>query len=131
MSIPVELNALADAIGRHGAVAYLLTSSDDGRPHISHTAVTMEEGGTLRTGGGRRTARNIAARPLVALLWPPFEDGGYSLIVDADAVVAPGVEGADDTVVLTPTRAVLHRPAPVDKNAPGTGSANDCQPLLD
>jgi len=122
MSIPVELTELAAAIGRHGPAAYLLTSSDDGRPHLSHTAVTVEADGTLRTGGGRRTARNIAARPLVALLWPPVEDGGYSLIVDADAA-ADG-----ETIVLRPTHAVLHRPAPVDD---GSGHAHDCKPVLD
>jgi hypothetical protein len=106
MSIPVPLADLAAAITEHGTTTYLLTSSDDGRPHLSHTRVTVEADGTLRTGGGRRTVANIAARPLVALLWPPATDGDYSLIVDADARVENG-----DTVVLTPTNAVMHRPA--------------------
>jgi hypothetical protein len=50
------------------------------------------------------TAANIASRPQVAILWPPRDTDGFSLIVDADAHVEASV------VHLTATRAILHRP---------------------
>ncbi len=59
---------------------------------------------------GRSAARNIGASPEVALLWPPAEEGGFSLIADATGVVEPGGDGTC-TAVLTVTWAVLHRPA--------------------
>jgi hypothetical protein len=107
MSIPVELGALRDEIERFGEVAYLLSVGDDGRPHAVHVRVAHERG-ALTVAAGGRTARNAAERPLVALLWPPVEDGGHSLIVDAEA------SGADEggRLRLRPDRAVLHRPAP-------------------
>jgi hypothetical protein len=61
----------------------------------------------------------------VSLLWPPAEPGGYSLIVDGTA--AAGVR--EGRLAVTPTRAVLHRPA----SAPGDarpGCSADCVPIL-
>ena len=96
--------------------AYLLTVRDDGRAHSVAVPVRWE-GDELVVPVGNTTARNATARPLVALLWPPNDPGGYSLIVDADA----RVDGHE--VTLQPTNAVLHRPAP-------DGSGNDCAPVL-
>jgi hypothetical protein len=97
-------------------VAYLVTVSDDARPHT--VAVRPQwEGDELVVPAGRTSRSNAQARPLVALLWPPAEAGGFSLIVDASASVRN-----DDEVHLKPTRAVLHRPAP--------GGGNDCAPVL-
>jgi hypothetical protein len=60
----------------------------------------------------------------VSLLWPPNEPGGYSLIVDGAA--APSDDGR---IAVTPTRAVLHRPAAgSDASSPGCGA--DCVPIL-
>jgi hypothetical protein len=75
-------------------------------------------------GVGSRSARNVAARPEVSLLWPPFEPGGYSLI--SDGVVR---DLGDERVAFAPTRAVLHRPAvePVAKD--GSACTSDCVPL--
>lgn len=120
MSIAVEIPALADAILRYGASAFFLTTSDLGRAHVSHVGVTWQ-GDQLRVGVGRSGAGNVAARPATVLLWPPIEPGGYSLIVDVDAIVV------DDHALLTPQRAVLHRPAP--SVAPGVAGGNDCAPL--
>jgi hypothetical protein len=64
---------------------------------------------------GRRTLANAAERPAVTLLWPPVEPEGYSLIVDGTA------EMSDDGVLVSPTRAVLHRAAA----AGATASADD------
>ncbi len=129
MSIPVDLDALADTIAERGTVAFFLTGGPDGRPHATHATVQLD-GGVLRVPAGRKTARNAGERPAVSFLWPPAEEGGYSLIVDGDAVV----EGPEDdrVAVVTPTFAVLHRPA--DHAAPTEGAAEggcaaDCKPV--
>ena len=117
MSIPVELADLrAEASTR--PYAYLLTVSDDGRPH-SVAVQPAFDGGALLADVGGRTQRNVGARPLVALVWPPVEAGGYSLIVDCEGAV----EG-ESAVRLSPTKAVLHRPAPAN-SAAATGEGVD------
>jgi hypothetical protein len=126
MSIPVELERLRDEIARCGGSAYLLTVSRDGRPHAVSGSVEWS-GGALVGGVGRRTAENIAERPLVSLLWPPAEPGGYSLIVDATASLEAAGDGQRARFV--PTRGVLHRPAAEDR-APAPGCSADCVPLL-
>ncbi|MEO8692806.1 MAG: hypothetical protein ABI658_04765 [Acidimicrobiales bacterium] len=105
MSIAVALDHLGDEMARFGASAFVLTTSDDGRPHISHVVVT-HDGGVLTCTVGRRSAENAATRAQIAVLWPPHEADGFSLIVDADAAV----EGSQ--LRMTPTKAVLHRPVP-------------------
>lgn len=104
MSIAVPLGELAERVAERGP-GYLLTTTTDSRPHVMHLRFAVE-GAELRVDIGRSAARNIAAQPSVTLLWPPEEHGGYSLIVDATAVV-DGESGA----VITATGAVLHRPA--------------------
>lgn len=104
MSIGVELEQLREAIGGQAGFAYVLTVSDDGRPHAV-ALVPLVVGATVQCDAGTRTCANAKARPAVSLLWPPVAVGEYSLIVDGDATVAGGV------ITVTPTRAVLHRPA--------------------
>ncbi len=123
MSIAVDIEALAERVTEFGSQPYLITTSDDGRPHA--VAVTVEwVDGRLRASVGRRSVVNSSERRLVCLLWAPVEPGGHSLIVDASAEVeAAGDESAGGFVTVTPTRAVLHRPAA----APASGS--DCAPV--
>ena len=104
MSIAVPLESLPDELSRRG-FGYLLTTGDDGRPHA--VALVPEVGeGTLRFRAGGRTCANASARAAVSIIFPPIDGDGFSLLVDGDAVV----EG--DVVVLAPTWAVRHRPAP-------------------
>jgi hypothetical protein len=105
MSIGVDIERLDDELARFGHLAFVLTTSDDGRPHISHVALTHHQG-VLRCAAGRHTSANVETRPQVAILWPPRATDGFSLIVDADA----RVDASD--LHLTVTRAVLHRPPP-------------------
>lgn len=122
MSIPVAIEDLVAATGERGW-AYLLTVRDDLRPHV--VAVDpVWVGAAMLIDVGRGTARNAAARPAVSLCYPPVEDGGYSLIVDGDAIV----EG-ESVVRFTPTGAVLHRPAPAGFSGSATGCGNDCEPV--
>lgn len=102
MSVPVELEALAEQVSLHGPQALLLTVSELDRPHAVAVEVTFEAG-RLRAGAGSRTAANVARRPGVSLLWPSLVAGSYSLIVDGDAAI----DGAE--VVVEPHRAVRHR----------------------
>ena len=104
MSIPVPVEGLAEAMAER-PYAYLLTVSDDGRPHaVAVTPVLVN--GVLRATVGRRTVSNASARPNgVSLVWPPAEAGGYSLIADGTATV----EGL--SVIFRPATAVLHRSA--------------------
>jgi hypothetical protein len=124
MSIPVPLDRLRAAIAERGGQAYLLTVTADGRPHAVHGSVRCD-GDDLATDVGNRTAANVGARPDVSLLFPVRSPGDYSLIVDGTATVA--TTGDVRTVRVTPTKGVLHRPAPArDPNAP---CADDCVPL--
>jgi hypothetical protein len=114
MSIAVDLHELHDTAALQAPFAYLLTVSDDGRPHA--VAIRPEVGTEVVTfEAGTRSCANATARPDVSLLWPPLTHDDYSLIVDGQA----SVDGS--TVQLTPTRAVRHRPAP--------GGGSDCAPV--
>lgn len=118
MSIPVSVEGLADAMADL-PYAYLLTVSDDGRPHAVAVTPVLSDG-VLRATVGKRTAANAQSRPEgVSLVWPPTEVGGYSLIVDGRA------SASGDVVSVAPSKAVLHRPAPVAVTDPDS-CGSDC-----
>lgn len=106
MSIPVELDAIPEQLARF-ATAYLLTTS--GTQVKAVAAAPVVEGELLRVPGpGRGSLANAEAQPAVTLLWPPTDEtepAGFTLLVDGAAA-----RDGDDLVV-TPTGAVLHRPA--------------------
>jgi hypothetical protein len=62
----------------------------------------------------------------VSLLFPARADGDWSLIVDGTAVVAASDGG--HRVAVTPTHAVLHRPAAAPD--PASSCDADCVTLL-
>jgi hypothetical protein len=131
MSIPIPLERLRAAIEERRGGVYVLTVSDDGRPHVVHAPVHWE-GDLLVTDVGRRTAGNATARPSVSLLFPVRTEDDYSLIVDGTADVASTDIASDDgshRLLVTPDKAVLHRPAPAPRNAT-TSCTDDCVPLL-
>lgn len=109
MSIEVPIAELFDQIDRWGW-CYLLTVSDDERPHLLALRPTVvgERDRRLRfDAGGGRACQNASVRSSVTLVFPPVDDAdGYSLVVDGVA----DVDGA--FVVVRPSWAVLHRPAP-------------------
>jgi hypothetical protein len=113
MSIPVPLDELAQTMQRY-PLSYLLTVSEGERVHAVAASAVVETD-RLRVGPlGRHTQANAGERPAVTVLWPPVEPDGYSLIVDGEA------ELSDDGVLVSPTRAVLHRAA-----ASGAAAATD------
>jgi hypothetical protein len=126
MSVPVDLDDLGAQLEQFGTAPFLITTGADQRPHTTHVVVTLDAG-TLACSVGRTTAKNADERPAVCLLWPPFERGGYSLILDGHADSTAGgspaggsTAGESPSVRVTPTRAVLHR------NALGDGYEADC-----
>jgi pyridoxamine 5'-phosphate oxidase-like protein len=125
MSIPVPSERLRAEIESRGWVAYLVTVSDEGSPHAVHVGLRWD-GGALVADVGRRTATNAIARPLVSLLLPVRTQGDYSLIIDGTATV--GEDNGAACVRVTPSKAVLHRPA-VEPD-PTSSCAADCVPLL-
>jgi hypothetical protein len=126
MSEVLPIDKLRAESARFGTTLYLLTTGGDGRPHA--VAVSIEwQGDRILMSTGKRSAANVAARPLVSLLWPPIEAGGYSLIVDGDGCVIGS--GSDARISITPTRGVLHRPGTSEDSA-ARGCGSDCIPLL-
>lgn len=105
----MELGELAGELARW-PFGYLATVSDDGRPHLLALRPVVLDAAVpvLRfDAGGGRACRNASARPGVAVVFPPAaHSDGFSLVLDATAVV-------DDVYVdVTVTSALLHRPAP-------------------
>ncbi|CAN5660503.1 hypothetical protein BH24ACT5_BH24ACT5_07570 [soil metagenome] len=118
MSQPVEIAQLDSTLAGYG-FAYLVTVGESG----AHVLAVMPElrDGVLHVGGiGRHSTANADARPAVTLVWPPPDDGGYSLIVDGTAIVG------DASLAVQPRKAILHRPAP---GTDGRRVGSDCQPV--
>lgn len=115
MSVPVDIAELAEHLQHYG-FAYLLTVGDDQRPHAVAVRPTLDGRAFQVDGFGRQSRANLEARPDISLVWPPFEHGGYSLIVDGRAI--PAGDGA----AVEPVRAILHRPAE-------DGTGHDCVPI--
>jgi hypothetical protein len=110
MSVPVALDQLPAALEEFGMVAYLLSAGSDGRPRCVSVALSWSSD-KLVAGVGKRTGHNIGAQPLVSLLWPPVEPGGFSLIVDGSAAVTGETEGGGAVITITPSGGVRHRNA--------------------
>ncbi|MCD6640737.1 MAG: pyridoxamine 5'-phosphate oxidase family protein [Nocardioides sp.] len=123
MSIPVDLAGLAATLADHPE-GYLLTTSPEGRVKAVTVPVSAADGVVHIAAGSRGTAANLAANPNATLLFPPLEHHGYTLLVDGTA--APEGEGFR----LTPTSAVLHRPASHadgETHSPHEGCGHDCK----
>jgi hypothetical protein len=103
MSIAVPLDQLAERLAQH-PWGYLVTVRDDGRAQ-SLAVRTQLVDRSLVAVVGRGTAANATARPCVTMIFPGASGADVSLIVDGEA----RVDG--DRVEVTPTWAVLHRPA--------------------
>jgi hypothetical protein len=103
MSVAVPLDELASRLAAF-PWGYLVTVRDDGRAQSLAVPTQLIDGALVAT-IGRGTAANVTARPNVTLVFPGATGEDYSLIVDGDA----RVDG--EQITITPTWAVLHRPA--------------------
>jgi hypothetical protein len=122
MSVKVELGEVRDQVEACRSCAYLLTVTDDGRPHAVSLEVAWEGEALVGRDLGRRTAANAERSPEVSLLWPVSGRDGYALIIDGTAEV--GSDGERARVTVKPTGAVLH----VTPEGKGTGPG--CVPVL-
>jgi len=123
MSIPVEVADLAKALEGFGA-GYLLTTSSEATVKVVTVEPTVTDGVVLVEGPGRGTVANLTGNTAVTLVFPPPEPKGFSLLVDGTAEVR------GDDVRVTPTGAVLHRPASHADGPPAPdGCGNDCAPV--
>jgi hypothetical protein len=123
VSVRVDLDEVREQVDACRSCAYLMTVTDDGRPHAVSVDVVWE-GDALVGGAGRRTAANAERSPEVSLLWPESGRDGYALIIDGTAEVRADTNGEGATVAVKPTAAVLH----VTPAARGKGPG--CVPVL-
>jgi hypothetical protein len=101
MSIPVDLADLPKTLADFGR-GYLLTTAE-GRVKAVSVRVSAVDGALRVATPGRGSVANIGVNPVVTLLFPPQEDGGFTLLVDGSAAVD------HDDVVVTPRSAILHK----------------------
>ena len=119
-------DTLRDEIANYPTNPHLITSSVDGGIHAVATRISWD-GDQLLISPGKRSLANVVACSLVSVLWTPSVAGGYSLIVDGEGVIHGA--GKDACIVVSITRAVLHRPATPDKPTP-EGCGSDCRRLF-
>lgn len=112
MSHKVEPSDLAATSAPYGNTPFLVYTGESGAARINHVVVEIEEGDGRVTarcvGFGRGVAARASLGTTLSLLWPPHEEGGFSLIADGLGKVE------DEVLSIEISTAVLHRPAPVD-----------------
>jgi hypothetical protein len=111
MSIAVAIEDLPVTASAY-TFAYVITVSDAATAHLSATVPEWDDAAVPRAtvSVGRSTIAHVVAGRAVTLCYPPPDASGYSLIVDGTATAGDaGVQ--EGTIVVTPTAAVLHRPA--------------------
>jgi hypothetical protein len=106
---------------------YLLTVTEDTRPHCSCSEVTWHGSSLVAPAPSGWAASEALGRQQVTILWPPAQPSGYSLIVDGYAQSAL-IEG-QPRLVVTPTRAVLHRHGET-KTLADNSCQSDCIPIF-
>jgi len=120
VTVPVGLDQLRTEVAKYDGPPYLLTVSEDGRPHPVSVLVSWQDD-ELKLLGGTRSRANASARPDVTLLWPAREGGGFCLIVDGRA----SVEGEEMTI--RPISAILHRSHAASEDHP---EGSECEHIL-
>ena len=125
MSVRVALEDVDAVMRARGTTAYVVTVTGQATPHVVRAEVARR-GRVLAVAVGAHTAANARSRPQVTLVFPARDPSDYTLIVDAVATVASTSHGAH--LLVTPTRAVLHRP--MSGSEPVVSSCgSDCIPL--
>ncbi|WP_308493404.1 hypothetical protein [Microbacterium terrisoli] len=118
----VDVDALAQRAADYG-FAYLISITPSGRVHTSVVHPGIGDG-AVTVPASDRVRRNVGENPQVSLVWPPADATGYSLIADGVG------DEKDGIVTITPSRAILHRPA-TEPSVPGAadGCVQDCVEL--
>jgi hypothetical protein len=123
MAKPVDLTRLAELLPGY-PFAFLVTIGDDYR--VRTTAITPTFDGSRVDIGpvGTHGRENLSVRDTVTLVWPAREVSDYSLIVDGRAELPDDQSGS---ILVTPTKALLHRP--VFEGGRAVGTVHDCVQL--
>jgi len=122
MSVKVDLDRLADTLTDF-PFGYLVTVGDDYRAHTVAVSPAFADGAFAVGAVGKHTRANVSQHADVTIVWPPRQDGGYTLIVDGRGRLT------DDALHVEPTRAVLHRSATPDSAATSPDGLHDCVPI--
>jgi hypothetical protein len=123
MSIPVDLGDLAKALEEFDA-GYLVTVSPSGTVKVVTVEPAIADGVLLVPGPGKGTLANLTGNRSVTLVFPPRQPKGFTLLLDGNG------EAAGDDVRVTPSGAVLHRPAGHADGPPAPdGCGHDCAPV--
>ena len=96
-----------------GILGVVLQDADEGVPHVERHGIQlggvveyeMADGALVLVAPGNGSVANVDANPTVTVLFPPSAPRGFTLLVDGTA------QASGDDVRVTPTSAVLHRPA--------------------
>ncbi len=116
MSKPVEIADLGRHLAHYGALATVVTVTDQQRAHIG-TSLVAVDGDRLRITVGPRTAGHLGRNPDLCLTWVPPAGDDYQLIVDGTALdVRPNGDVFD--VVLTIASGIRHRVAGAPPDGP-------------
>ena len=113
MSHAVAPNDLAETAARYGQTPFLLYCGNDGSARVNHVAAVVESSPArvLVTGFGRGVVSSVGDDVSLSLLWPATDPLDFSLIADGTGAI----DG--DQLVVSITKAVLHRPAPASGDA--------------
>ncbi|MBT95583.1 MAG: hypothetical protein CL431_06435 [Acidimicrobiaceae bacterium] len=128
MSIPVEEQDIIKTIKEFGSSAYLISTSEDGHPHLANLKFDIYETDLIFT-VGRRGTSNLEKSPLVTMLWPAKEVGGYSLIIDGNASKHKNVDLNDSVWKISFNTGILHRPAEQESTNSDPSCGSDCQAI--
>lgn len=125
MAKSVDLARLAELLPGYG-FAFLVTVGDDYR--VRTTAITPTfDGARVDIGPvGSHGRENISARAGVSLVWPAREVSEYSLFVDGRAELPDDPAGP---VLVTPNKALLHRPVFEAGTQRALGTVHNCVQL--
>jgi len=116
LSIPVELDKVREQVAACGPYAFLLTVTEDGRPHAVSLVVDWD-GDELVCAPGSRTMANAERSAEVSLLWPVSGRAGFTLFVNGRAEVRG--DGEARKLAVKPGSAVLHKTPEGEAQAPG------------
>jgi hypothetical protein len=114
VSVPVALDELGRRLDELGSHPFLVTTSADRRAHVVSVTAPFD-GSRFAVPAGRTSRANAAVNDAVTLLWPGA-GGPYALIVDGTAQVDADTDA--EILMVTPTRAVLHRLADASDELP-------------
>lgn len=125
MAKSVDLARLGELLPGYG-FAFLVTVGDDYR--VRTTAITPTfDGARVDIGPvGAHGRQNLSTRDAVTLVWPARAVGEYSLLVDGRAELPEDPVAA---VLVTPTKALLHRPVFEAGTQRAVGTEHDCVQL--